>query len=54
MANDKLTLYVPADLKREAKIKAAQQETSISAKVREWLQQWVAEDIPAQERPKGP
>jgi hypothetical protein len=41
MAEDQSTLRVPAELKREARIKAAQIE-------------WIAEDAATEERPKRP
>ena len=44
MERGKITLYISKDLKRRAKIKAVEEDTSVSAKVREWLERWIAEE----------
>ena len=38
---NRITLIVPKELVKEAKAKALQEETSLSALVRKWLSAWV-------------
>lgn len=45
MAN--LTLSVDERLVKQARIRAIQEGTSLSAKVREWLSDYVQQDLPA-------
>jgi plasmid stability protein len=44
VSEDKILANVPADLKREVRIKAARQGVSISAVVRQLLFGWVKDD----------
>ena len=53
MTKGYIQLYVPKELKRKAKIKAIEQDTSVSAVVREALRRWLEEDQP-EEQPKKP
>ena len=46
MAN--LTLSVDERLVKQARIRAIQEGTSLSAKVREWLSDYVQQDLPAE------
>ena len=41
---EKMTLLVPADLRREARAKAIREGTTVSKLVREWLRAYVLED----------
>lgn len=45
----KLTLVIPDDLRRKARVKAITQGTSLSAVVREFLEEWVKDDPPVEE-----
>jgi len=47
-----MQIYISEELKRKAKIKAAQQGTSVSAVVREALRRWIAEDPPKEQQKK--
>lgn len=49
MAKDKLTVYVGEDLKKKAKEKAKQEDTSVSRKIRMTLRKWVGDDPPKDE-----
>lgn len=48
----KTTLRVPVELHKAARIKAIEQDTNLSAVIREFLRQWVAGDIELDPRSK--
>jgi hypothetical protein len=50
MSGHKTTITIPEDLHRRVKAKAALQGTTITAVLKELLEQWVEEDPPAPER----
>jgi len=45
----KVTVWVDEELRRRAKIKAAQTDRSISSVLRECLERWIEEDLPEPE-----
>jgi hypothetical protein len=49
---DKITLSIPADLKRKARVKALLEGRSLSAIVTEMLEEWLKEDLPTKEENK--
>jgi hypothetical protein len=50
MSGHKTTITIPEALHRRVKAKAALQGTTITAVLKELLEQWVKEDPPAPER----
>ena len=44
----KLTLVISDDLRRKARVKAISQGTTLSAVVREFLEEWVKDDSPVE------
>ena len=48
----KLMVQMPRELRRAAKLKATQEDTSVSAVVRRLLEQWLNE--PEQDKPPQP
>jgi hypothetical protein len=46
---DKITLSIPPDLKRKARVKALLEGRSLSAIVTEMLEKWLREDLPTKE-----
>ena len=46
MGERRTTIRLPEDLHRRVKAKAALQDTTITAVVREYLEKWVEEDPP--------
>lgn len=52
--DDKVTLYIPKALVRKARAKAIAQGTSLSAVVRQFLQEWVKDFPVAEEEEKPP
>ena len=48
-----LTVRLPKGLKREAKAKAAQEETTLTRVVNDWLKIWLTEQGQAQPPPKN-
>ena len=46
----KLTLVISDDLRRKARVKAITQGTTLSAVVREFLEEWVKDDPPQDEQ----
>ena len=49
MGERRTTIRLPEDLHRRVKAKAALQDTTITAVVREYLERWVEEDPPETE-----
>ena len=50
----KVTFYVDEELRRQAKVKAAQSDQSMSSVLREFLKRWVEEDPPEAEGQEEP
>jgi predicted DNA-binding protein len=49
MGERRTTIRLPEDLHRRVKAKAALQDTTVTAVVREYLEKWVEEDPPEAE-----
>ena len=50
----RLTLVISEELRRKARVKALQQGTSVSAVVREFLENWVSEEEPQEQEVTRP